>query len=450
MFQAYRRWPATVNGITGGAGNAGRARLDGRGRAARAEPLGDLLGDLAAGQVGGEQAGRGDRAGGAGAVGDDHGPAQAQQDGAAVALRIQPRGQLAQAAPLQEGAEPRGRGGGHRGPQLGRGEPDRAFQRLQRHVPGEAVGHDHVDLPGQQVTALHVAREGQRERAVRRIGGQQLVCPPGELVALAGFGPDGEQPHPRGADAQRELGVGHPELAELHEHLRLGVGGGPGVDEHRAAGPGRQHHGQPRPRHVGQRPQPQPGGGDHAGGRAGRHHRRRVAAPDQLAGHGHARPRAPQAGQRALVHGQVVLGGHDGHLARPRPAWSAPAADARQARSAGSGCRARAGRPARPRRSRPGRGRRPWRRRPAPDRAPDRARSRRDGPPPGPRLPSRRAGFRCRRARPRLCPRPAGPRAVAPDGPGPCSAGHPRGFRPGMTPHPSFPSANLCPCDGPV
>jgi hypothetical protein len=150
---------------------------------------------------------------------------------------------------------------------------------------------------------------------VRWIGGQQLVGPPGELVALAGFGPDGEQPHPRGADPERELGVGHPELAELHEHLRLGVGGGPGVDEHRAAGPGRQHHGQPRPRHVGQRPQPQPGGGDHAGGRASRHHRGRVAAPDQLAGHGHTRPRAPQAGQRALVHSQVVLGGHDGQLA---------------------------------------------------------------------------------------------------------------------------------------
>jgi hypothetical protein len=286
-------------------------------RAARAEPLGDLLGDLAAGQVGSEQAGRGDRAGGAGAVGDDHRPAQAQQDGAAVALRIQPRGELAQAATLQEGAEPCGRGGGDRGPQLGRGEPDRAFQRLQRHVPGEAVGHDHVDVPGQQVTALHVAREGQRERAVRWIGGQQLVGPPGELVALAGFGPDGEQPHPRGADPQRELGVGHPELAELHQHLRLGVGGGPGVDEHRAAGPGRQHHGQPGPRHVGQRPQPQPGRGDHAGGRARRDHRRRVAAPDQLAGHGHARPRAPQAGQRALVHGQVVLGGHDGQLVGP-------------------------------------------------------------------------------------------------------------------------------------
>ncbi len=246
---------------------------------------------------------------------DDHRPAQAQQDGSAVALGVQPGGQLAQAAALQEGAEPRGRRGGHRGPQLGRGEPDRALQGFQRHVPGEPVGHDHVHLAGQQVTALHVAREGQRQGTVRRIGGQQLVRPPGELVALARFGPDGEQPHPWRADPQRQLGIGHPELAELDQHLRLGVGGGPGVDEHRAAWPGGQHHGQPRAVDVGQRPQPQPRGGHHPAGRAGRDHRGRLAAPDQLAGHGHAGPRPAQAGQCALVHGQVVLGGHDGQLA---------------------------------------------------------------------------------------------------------------------------------------
>ena len=87
---------------------------------------------------------------------------------------------------------------GHRGAQLGRGEPDRALQRLQRDVPGEAVGHDHVDLAGQQVAALDVAREAQRERAVRRIAGQQLVRAPGELVSLARLGPDRQQPHPRG------------------------------------------------------------------------------------------------------------------------------------------------------------------------------------------------------------------------------------------------------------
>jgi hypothetical protein len=60
-----------------------------------AESLGDLLGDLAAGQVGGEQARGGDRAGGARAVRDDHGAAQAEQGGAAVAFRVQPSGQLA-------------------------------------------------------------------------------------------------------------------------------------------------------------------------------------------------------------------------------------------------------------------------------------------------------------------------------------------------------------------
>ena len=175
------------------------------GAPARAEALRDLLGDLAAGQVGREQAGGGDGAGGAGAVGDDHGPGQAEQDGAPVALGIQPGGEFAKAAALQERADPRHPGAGHRGPQLGRGEPDRALERFQRDVSCETVGHDHVELARQQVTALHVAREGQRERAVRRIGGQQLVRAPGELVPLAGFGSAGEQPDPRGADAQGEL-----------------------------------------------------------------------------------------------------------------------------------------------------------------------------------------------------------------------------------------------------
>jgi hypothetical protein len=277
----------------------------------RAEPLRDLLGDLAAGQFGREQAGRGGGAGGAGAVRDHHGPGEAEQDGSAVALGVQPCGELAQATALQERADARGPGGGHRGAQLGCREPDRALQRLQRHVPGEAVGDDHVDLAGQQGTALDVAREAQRERAVRRIAGQQLVRAPGELVPLARLGPDRQQTHPRGGHAQRGLRVGDAELAELDEHLRLGIGGRARVDEDRAAGAGGQHHGQPGPFHAGQRPQPQPRGGHDAAGGPGRHHRGRVAPPDQLARHRHARPRAAQAGQGPLVHGQVVLGRHD-------------------------------------------------------------------------------------------------------------------------------------------
>ena len=281
------------------------------GRPARAQSLRDLLGDLAAGQVGREQAGGGDGAGGARAVRDHHGSAQAEQDGSAVALCVEPRGEFAQPAALQERADAGGPRAGHRGAQLGRREPDRALERLQRHVPGEAVGHDHVELAGQQVTALHVAREAQRERAVRRIAGQQLMRAPGELVPLPRFGPDRQQPYLGVGHAQRGLRVSHAELAELDEHLRLGVGGRARVDEHRPARAGRQHDGEPGPQHAGQRPQPQPRGRHDAAGGPGRYHRGGVAAPDQLARHRHARPRAAQAGQRALVHRQVVLGRHD-------------------------------------------------------------------------------------------------------------------------------------------
>jgi hypothetical protein len=305
-------------------------------RAARAEPLGDLLGDLAASQVRRELAGGGDGAGGAGAVRDHHGAAQAEQDGAAVALRVQPGAELAQPLTLQERADAGGPRAGDRRAQLARGEPDRALERLQRHVPGEAVGHDHVELAGQQVAALHVAREAERECAVRRVAGQQLVRSPGELVPLARLGPDREQPHLGSGHAQRGLRVGHAELAELDEHLRLGVGSRTRVDEHRAARAGRQHDGEPRPQHAGLGAQPQPRGGHDAASGTGRDHGGRVAAADQLARHRHARPRPAQAGQRTLVHGQVVLGRHDldlvdgsktaEHLAQPgrRPGQQDP------------------------------------------------------------------------------------------------------------------------------
>jgi hypothetical protein len=281
---------------------------------ARTQALRYLFRDLTAGQVGRQQAGRGDSAGGARAVSDHHGSAQAEQDSSAVALGVEPGGELTQPAALQERADAGGPAGRQRGAQLGRGEPDRALERLERDVPGESVGHDHVEFAGQQVTALHVARETQRERAVRRIAGQQLMRAPGELVPLPRLGPDRQQPHPGSGHAERELGVSHAELAELDQHLRLGVGRRAGVDEHRAARAGRQHDGEPGPKHAGQRSQPQPRRRHDAAGGPGRNHGGRVAAPDQLAGHRDAGPRAAQAGQRAFVHRQVVLGRHDLHL----------------------------------------------------------------------------------------------------------------------------------------
>ncbi len=258
------------------------------GRTPGVEPLHDLLRDLAAGHIGREQAGRSDRAGGARAVRDHHGAAEAEQDSSAVAFCVQPGGEFTQPAALQERADAGGPGPGHRGPQLGGGEPDRALERLQRHVPGEAVGHDHVELASQQVTALHVAREAQRKRAVRRIAGQQLMCAPGELVPLSWLGADGQQPDPGCGHAQGQLRVGDTKLAELDEHLGLGVGGRARVDQHRAARAGRQHDRESWPQHAGQWPQPEPGGRHDSAGGSGGHHRGRVAAPDQLARDRHA------------------------------------------------------------------------------------------------------------------------------------------------------------------
>lgn len=252
------------------------------------EALRYLLRDLAAGQVGREQAGRSDSAGGARAVRDHDGAAEAEQDSSAVAFCVQPGGEFTEPAALQERADTGGPGPGHRGPQLGRGEPDRALKRLQRHVPGEAIGHDHVELAGQQVTTFHVAREAQRKRAVRGIAGQQLMRAPGELVALSRLGADGQQPDPGRGHTQGQLRVGHTKLAELYEHLGLGVGGRARVDQHRAARAGRQHDRESWPQHARQRPQPEPGGRHDSAGGTGGHHRGRVAPPDQLARDRHA------------------------------------------------------------------------------------------------------------------------------------------------------------------
>ena len=53
-------------------------------------------------------------------------------------------------------------------------------------------------------------------------GSQQFVGPPGQLECPFRLGADGEQPHPRIGDVVRDLRVGHTQLRELEQHLRLG------------------------------------------------------------------------------------------------------------------------------------------------------------------------------------------------------------------------------------
>ena len=265
---------------------------------------------------------------------------------------------------------------------------------------------------------------------MRRVGGEQLMRPPGELVALARLGPDGEQPDPRGADAQRELRVGHAELAELDEHLRLGVGGGARVDEHRRPGrvgsttasPGRgtPGSGRSRSRAVATMPPVEPADTTAAASprrtswqataTLDRGRRRLASAPSSMASLSSAgtmstrRPGTPVVASawRSRAAGPVSrIWMPCSRWAASAPAtissgaWSPPMASTA---STGSGHR------------RCGQGR--------------------EGPPPGPRPPSRRAGCRSRRARPRLGRRPDGPRAVAPGWSGPVLSGSPKG-RPG-------------------
>ena len=279
--------------------------------ARRTEPLVDLLGDLPAGQVRGQHAGGLGAARGRRPVRDHDRALQPEQRGPAVALRVHPLAEFPQPAPLQQRAEPGGPGAAQGLSQLVGREGGGPLQGLQGHVPRETVGHDHVDLAGQQVTALDIADEADRQAAVRRVGVEQFVGPPGQLVALARLRADREQPDPRLGDPVGGLRVGHAELRELQQHLRLGVGDRPRVHQQRGRGPGGQHDRERGPEDPGQRPQPEPGGRNDAAGRPGRHHGAGLAPADQLAGHGDARPGAAPARQRALIHRDGVLGRHD-------------------------------------------------------------------------------------------------------------------------------------------
>jgi hypothetical protein len=79
---------------------------------------------------------------------------------------------------------------------------------------------------------------------VRGLAVQQLVTTPGEFVPLAGLRADGEQPYPWLGYAIGDLGISHPELGKLDEHLGLGVGDGACIDQHSRARPGWQCDGQ--------------------------------------------------------------------------------------------------------------------------------------------------------------------------------------------------------------
>src|SRR5262245_53513971 len=93
-------------------------------------------------------------------------------------------------------------------------ELDEALAHLQRNVPREAVAHDDVGLPGEEIARFEVADEvqsGVREQPMRVAD---------QLRALAGFFADREQPDARVAELLGQARVSGPHHTELAKMLR--------------------------------------------------------------------------------------------------------------------------------------------------------------------------------------------------------------------------------------
>src|SRR5439155_25597181 len=100
----------------------------------------------------------------------DHGePAQAEQVGAAIRVRIEARAQTAGGRADQEPPELAPRGRRNLGAQRVEDVLDRPLEQLQRDVAGEAVGDDDVRRAAQQLAALDVALEVELARAEQRV-----------------------------------------------------------------------------------------------------------------------------------------------------------------------------------------------------------------------------------------------------------------------------------------
>ena len=112
-------------------------------------------------------------------------------------------------------------------------EPQRPLERLERHVAGETVGHDHVgravrrSRPSTLPTKRDAGARLPSSAWVSFTRGVPLVgSSPIESRATAGLG-----------DAVAGRGVGRAHLGELDQHRRRALGVGPGVDQHRRLRP---------------------------------------------------------------------------------------------------------------------------------------------------------------------------------------------------------------------
>src|SRR5581483_2905291 len=112
----------------------------------------------------------------------------AEEVRAAVRVRVEPRAQPARRRPNEQAAELRRRGRLDLRTEAGEDGADRPLDRLERDVPGEAVGDENVGGAFEDVATLGVALE------VEVGGGERGVRLERELVALLRLLADRQEP----------------------------------------------------------------------------------------------------------------------------------------------------------------------------------------------------------------------------------------------------------------
>ena len=159
---------------------------------------------------------------------DDDEPAQAEEVGAAVRVRVEARAEAARRRADQEPAQPAAQRGGDLLSKRIERRLDRSLEQLQGHVPREAVADDDVGHLAQQVAPLDVADEAEARRLQR--AGVGLADEPVALLRLLA---DGEERHFGMPHAHDLLGEDGAHVRELDQVLGPGVGVRARVDQDR-------------------------------------------------------------------------------------------------------------------------------------------------------------------------------------------------------------------------
>ena len=183
-------------------------------------------------------------------------------------------------------------------------------------LPGEPVAHDHVGVAAVDVARLDVADKVPALTAgVGRL--EQLVGLARELVALALFLADRQEPDARRLDPEGDAGVDAAHGRKLQEMRGPALHGRPDIEEH----------GRPLPRRDGRREGRPIDAVDHPERGVGRHHggagvsraeqRRRLPAGHDVSRHPDRRPRLPpERGSGRLRHPDDIAGLDEAHSVR--------------------------------------------------------------------------------------------------------------------------------------